>query len=143
MAKNKNYKQTKRGGGGKHVAIYEDMQRTEAWKTLKPSIRALYVELKRRYNGSNNGIIILSHRDAGRALNVSHNTVGKWFKELERRGFIVCVRRHHLGPSGVGQTSHWRLTEVPSMDRKPATLEYKSWNEKKTKSPLKNVYTLY
>ena len=34
---------------------------------LKPGPRALYVELKRRYNGVNNGSIYLSHRDASKA----------------------------------------------------------------------------
>lgn len=40
-------------------------------KTLKPGPRALYAELKRRYNGSNNGRIFLSHRDAANALHVT------------------------------------------------------------------------
>ena len=59
----KAYKSNKRGNG-KHVAIFEDMQRTDAWRTLKPSPRALYVEIKRRFYGSNNGQILLSYRDA-------------------------------------------------------------------------------
>ena len=53
---------------------------------MKPGPRALYVELKRRFNGSNNGAIYLSHRDAAVALNVHRNTVGPMFRELERRG---------------------------------------------------------
>ena len=122
----KSYKENKRGNR-KHVAIYEDMQRTEAWRTLKPSPRALYVEIKRRFYGSNNGQILLSYRDAAKLLNVSHNTVGRWFKELERRGFIVCMQRHYLGPSGVGKTSHWRLTEWPTPDGKAATNEFRKW----------------
>jgi hypothetical protein len=54
----------------------EWLQRSEAWATLKPGPRALYVELKRRFMGSNNGRIVLSHRDAAKALNVHRNTVG-------------------------------------------------------------------
>ena len=122
----KNYKKHKRGNG-KYVAIYEDMQRTEAWRTLKPSPRALYIEIKRRFYGSNNGQILLSYREAAKLLNVSHNTVGRWFKELERRGFSVCMQRHHLGSSGVGKTSHWRLTELTTPDGKAATNEFRKW----------------
>lgn len=122
----KSYKSNKRGNR-KHVAIYEDMQVTEAWRTLKSSPRGLYVELKRRFTGRNNGQILLSYRDAASLLNASPNTVGRWFKELERRGFIVCMQRHHLGPSGVGKTSHWRLTELPTPDGKAATNEFRKW----------------
>ncbi len=75
-------------GAGLHVQLPEYLQATEAWATLKPGPRALYIELKRRFNGSNNGRIILSHREAAKALNVHRNTVGPWFAELEARGFI-------------------------------------------------------
>ena len=38
----------------------EWLQSSEAWATLKPRPRALYVELKRRYNGVNNSGVHLS-----------------------------------------------------------------------------------
>jgi hypothetical protein len=81
----KKYKHYKRGAG-RHVQLAEWVQASEAWATLKPGPRALYIELKRRFNGSNNGRIILSHRDSARALNVDKNTVGGWFEELQLRG---------------------------------------------------------
>ena len=87
-----------------------------AWATLKPGPRALYVEMKRRYNGSNNGRITLSHREAARLLNVHRNTVGPWFAELERRGFIRMTQGPCLGPSGIGQSAHWALDESPASD---------------------------
>ena len=74
----------------------------------------------------NNGAVLLSYRDASKRLNVSYNSVGKWFRELEKRGFIVCMQRHHLGPSGVGQTSHWRLTEY-EYEGRPPTADFKNW----------------
>ena len=57
----------------------------EAWATMKPGPRALYVELKRGFKGSNNGAIYLSHRDAAKAINVHRNTVGGYFLELEQQ----------------------------------------------------------
>ena len=122
------YKFHKRGEP-KFVQIYYSLMDTTAWKNFKPAPRALYLELKRQYNGYNNGKILLSYRDAAKRLNVSYNSVGSWFKELEKCGFIICMQRPHLGPSGVGQTSHWRLTEY-EYDGNSATHEYRMWKPK-------------
>lgn len=116
-----------KGGGGKFVHLPEWLQKTGAWATMPPGPRALYIELKRRYNGANNGQIFLSHRDAAVALAVHRNTVGGWFKELERRGFIQMTRAPHLGPSGVGRSSTWALTEFRTTDGHKATMAFKKF----------------
>jgi len=100
------------------------------WATLSPGPRALYIELKRRYNGSNNGKIILSHRDAAAALNVHRNTVGPWFTELQDRGFIHMAQAPYLGPSGIGKASIWALDELPTADMKHALKRFASWTQK-------------
>lgn len=132
----KPYKGHKKGAG-RHVQLPEWLQASEAWATLKPGPRALYVELKRRFNGSNNGRIILSHRDAATALNVHRNTVGAWFIELEARGFIRTTQGHHLGPSGVGQSSRLALEEMPTDNMKTAPRTFMSWRQKQ-KPRIKN-----
>lgn len=126
---NKGYKGRKRGGG-RHVQLSEALQVTEAWASLKPGPRALYVELKRRYLGKNNGRLVLSHRDAALALNVHRNTVGGWFDELEARGLIWKTQEGCLGPSGVGTAPWWALSELSTADGKPATWAFRSWREK-------------
>lgn len=138
----KPYKRQKKGAG-RHVQLPEWLQASEAWATLKPGPRALYIELKRRFNGSNNGRIVLSYRDAANLLNVSRNTPGAWFKELEVRGFIRMTQGHHLGPSGVGQSSRWALEELPTDDMKTAPKAFMSWRQKqkprtKTVTPRHN-----
>lgn len=125
----KPYKGHKKGAG-RHVQLPEWLQASEAWASLRPGPRALYVEIKRRFNGSNNGRILLSHRDAAKALAVHRNTVGPWFQELQDRGFIRMTRAPHLGPSGVGQTSHWALEEEPCDDMKSAPKRFMSWRQK-------------
>ncbi|WP_085307659.1 hypothetical protein [Planktotalea arctica] len=122
----KPYKKGKKGAG-RHVQLPEWLQACEAWATLKPGPRALYVEIKRRYNGNNNGRIVLSHRDAAKALHVHRNTVGPWFRELEERGFIRMTQAPYLGPSGVGQSSHWALDEMQGADMKPARKAFMAW----------------
>lgn len=124
----KPYKSHKKGAG-RHVQLPEWVQSSRAWATLKPGPRALYIELKRRFNGSNNGRIILSHRDAAKALHVHRNTVGPWFKELEARGFTRMTQAPHLGPSGVGLSSHWSLTELPTDSMQPPTKDFMAWRQ--------------
>lgn len=130
----KRYKWHKRGNA-RFVQLMEYMQASEAWATMQPGPRALYVEIRRRFNGTNNGSLYLSHRDAAKALNVARNTVARWFHELEARGFIRKTGEHHLGPSGIGQASTYALEEEPC-DGKPATKAYMSWRAK-TESPRK------
>jgi hypothetical protein len=111
----------------KFVQLYFWVQETEAWATMPPGPRALYIELKRRFNGSNNGRIYLSHRDAAKACHAHRNTMSGWFRVLEERGFIVMTRGPHLGPSGVGISSTWALTEFGTIDGKRATNAFKKW----------------
>lgn len=142
----KSYKRHKRGGAGQHVQLPEWLQASEAWATMKPGPRALYVELKRRFNGTNNGAIYLSHRDAALALNLHRNTVGPMFQELERRGFICLSVAPHLGPSGIGQASVWALEELATQDGKPAGKAFMRWCEdkspaQKTGQPVTKIRT--
>lgn len=124
----KPYKVHKRGSG-RHVQLPEWLQASPAWASLKPGPRALYIELKRRYNGSNNGLIILSHRDAANALCAHRNTMCVWFAELEERGFIHATRGHCLGPAGIGEAAHWALDELPTQDGKPARKAFMRWKK--------------
>lgn len=125
----KPYRHRKKGGA-RFVQLPEWVQVSEAWATMPPGPRALYIELKRRFNGANNGEIYFSHRDAASALNAHRNTVGGWFDVLEERGFIFLATGPHLGPAGIGKASKWRLEELATPDGKPATKSFMQWREK-------------
>lgn len=118
----------KKGGAGRHVQLAEWVLSSEGWSCLKPGPRALYVELKRRFNGSNNGELFLSYRDAAHALNVNRKTIGSYFHALTEHGFIVQTQGHCLGPSGVGQSGSYALTEYP-LNGRPATKEFMSFKK--------------
>lgn len=132
----KGYKSKERGAG-RHVQLPEWLMQTEAWQTLPLGPRCLYVELKRQYTGSNNGNVMLSHREAAALLCVSKNTVGPYFRELETRGFTLTKVNHRLGPSGIGQTSKWILTEYQTADLKPAKKTFAAWRPKTEPPPKK------
>ena len=130
----KPYKSKKRGVG-QFVQLHQWFMATEAWATLKPGPRALYVELKRRFNGANNGDIFLSHREAAKAINVNRNTITAYFAELQERGFIEMTQGPHLGPAGIGQASKWFLEEEPTPDGKAARKAFMAWREKQNPRP--------
>tara|TARA_R110002051_G_scaffold57104_11_gene105912 strand:- start:7078 stop:7530 length:453 start_codon:yes stop_codon:yes gene_type:complete len=132
----KSYKDKKRGAG-RHVQLLEWVMQTEAWSTMPMGPRCLYVELKRRFTGSNNGEIKLSHREAAALLCVSKNTIGGYFRHLEERGFIEMRQAPHLGPSGIGLTAHWLLTECAGADMKPAKMTFAKWRSEKKAPPRK------
>src|SRR4051794_25543835 len=48
-----------------------------AWRMLSPSARCLYITLKRRDTGRNNGDIFIGQRKAAKEMNLSRPTVAK------------------------------------------------------------------
>ena len=115
-------------GSGKFIQLEHWVYDSPAFQSLKPGPRAIYVELKRQFNGHNNGNIFLSQRVAGDAANIGRDTVGKYLAELVAKGFIVKTMGHYLGPVGVGQAARWALTEL-SLDGAPATKEFMAWKK--------------
>jgi len=61
----------------------------EEWKRLGPAAKLIYIHLKAKHNGSNNGDICLHYSElqSERGLR-SPSTVSTAFQELERKGWI-------------------------------------------------------
>lgn len=100
-------------GKSKFVMLNHWLLDSLAWKSLGVGPRALYMELKRKFNGSNNGDVFLSQRDAAKALNCDKDTAGRYFAQLVSVGFICKTQNGYLGPSGRGLAAKWALTEEP------------------------------
>ena len=90
-------KKGRSGGSEPYMTLSYKMIDTEAWASLSAIEQALYVNMRRRYNGSNNGSIILSHKQAAELVKVrgatglspiSPSTAGRALKELFLKGFI-------------------------------------------------------
>ena len=117
----------KRGNGG-FIQLDHSLYDSPAWQALKPGPRALYLEMRRQFNGYNNGRIFLSQRDAAKALNINRETVEKYRAELVVKGFIIKTKGHHLGVDGVGKSAHWALTEEMLNGAKP-TRDFMRWKK--------------
>jgi hypothetical protein len=98
--------------GDPHVRLHRWVMKTAAWQSLTVGPRALLVELYSLHNGSNNGEIFLSERDAANRVQASQNTVSKWFDVLVDRGFIKVAQRGAFSLKKRHATT-WILTEFP------------------------------
>lgn len=100
----------KRKGGRKFVMLDAYLLNSSAWNSLNVHAKVAYIELKRRYDGFNNGSIGLSCRELAATLNSSKDTAIRALDALAERGFIRKVR-----PSGFNiknrRATEWRLTE--------------------------------
>ena len=100
---------------------------SEAFRALTCMSRCLLDEFMFRYNGSNNGHIIMSVREAGGRLNCSKDTVTKSLRELEEKGFIRC-RQKGAFTCKKRHASEWVVTEY-ELNGKPATKDYMHWQK--------------
>ncbi len=71
------------------------MARSPALRSLSGAALKVWVELRCRFNGRNNGQISLGWDEAARLLGLGKSTVGRVFAELEAKGFIVMTKRGH------------------------------------------------
>ncbi|TXH81192.1 MAG: hypothetical protein E6Q77_08665 [Rhizobium sp.] len=97
--------------------MHQWLLQSTAWRATNVYERALYMELKARYNGGNNGDIALSQREAESALNCSDKPVKTAFKALQEKGFIKVAQLGSFhwkkGGGPGGRSSRWILTEYP------------------------------
>lgn len=114
-------------GEARHVRLYHWLMATAAWRSLDPVARTAYVELAALYNGSNNGSIVWSVRDAAQTLLVSPATVTRALQRLEERGFIVREKQGAFSRK-VRHAAEWRLTEFNSdLSGELATKDFARW----------------
>jgi DNA-binding transcriptional MocR family regulator len=122
------------------VQLFHWEMKNAAWRDLSATARALYVEIKARYHGTNNGMIGYSVRKAGEELNISKGTASRAFRELVCHGFIVAEQKgsfsYKMDAEGKRKrlASEWRLTAYDSdvardyASRLP-TKEFTRWSE--------------
>ena len=105
------------------VKLIYPLLESEAWRWLKPNSQAVYIELRRRFNGSNNGKISFSLAEGARILMASKSTIQKALIELEEHGFIKLVKK---GRFQGRRASEYALTDE-QLDGYPPTREWRQW----------------
>jgi len=124
-------------GDARHVRLYHWLLKSEAYRSLDCTARALLVEFYSLYNGMNNGELFLSVREAARRLGVAPNTAQKAIRQLEHKGFIRPNQRGSFHWKA-GHATSWILTEYEYAG-KLATKDFMRWqlNGEKQKPVLR------
>ena len=105
------------------IPLPYSMVRSEAWLSLNPASIKVYVELRSRFNGGNNGELSLAYADARKMLHLGNSTIAKAFDELEERGFIALVEEGHWYGR---KAAEWRTTDRPYKGH-IATNDWRQW----------------
>jgi hypothetical protein len=125
----------------RHVRLYHWFLKGDAWRSLSPNARAIYVEIVERYNGTNNGRISFSIREGADLLHIGKNAAAKALLVLQERGFIVAAKRGGFNLRYKEQmATEWRLTEFSSdSDANFATKDFMKWTgpEKQNTVPVR------
>jgi hypothetical protein len=133
------------GGDAQHVRIYRFELLSPAYRSLSVGARALLIEVRALFNGSNNGELFLSVREAARRLDCDKDYAAKLFAELRDRGFIrpsVLGAFNVKATSGKGRATCWILTDQPVGTATTGTKDYMHWQrpadgKNKSRSPMK------
>jgi hypothetical protein len=96
----------------RHIQLTYRLLESPAYRSLSPNARALLVELAMLYNGSNNGCLYLSVRDAAARLGLgSLKSAQEALNELQALGLIEMVQDAHFKVKAAehSRARTWRL----------------------------------
>lgn len=96
---------------------------SDAWRGLSGAAVKVFIELRTRFHGVNNGHLILSLEEASRLLQLGKATVMRALEELQERGFVICTRK---GQWYGRLASTWAVTDR-GINGAPATNDWKAW----------------
>lgn len=120
----------------RYVMLFHWMLKSEAWKDLNATARAIYLELERRYNGQNNGLIHYSVREASADVKVSKATASRALDSLQSHGFIAIEKRGHFSLK-IRHATEYRLTVYDSnVDGTLSSKEFMRWPEIQNTVPV-------
>lgn len=103
------------------VRLDHRMLTSNAYRALSPQSRSLLIEIIMLFNGSNNGSLYLSVRDAADRMGIADlNAATKAFDQLTELGFIEMTKEAHFSvkASETSRARCWRLTWEAGPNRK-------------------------
>jgi hypothetical protein len=110
-----------------------------AWRSLSGPAAKVWLELRTRFNGGNNGQLCLSLEDAAGLLGMSKSTAQRAFRELAEKGFVKLVKQ---GAWYGRQATQWEVTDRGRNGGQPAN-DWKHWSPPPKKSEKRNAVPLW
>jgi hypothetical protein len=128
------------GKSPRHVRLYHWLLKSAAWQSLSANARATYVEMAARYDGTNNGEIPYSCREAVASLHVGQTTAVRALRELQERGFIAVTRQGAFSLK-TRHSTKWLLTEFPRAGSLAieGSKEFMRWQPPEEKKPAPKI----
>ena len=96
----------RRKSGPSFLRLYHKVKRSQAYHELSVYARAALVELLDRFDGSNNGMIVLGVRQLAEELRCGHTAASKALRDLDDAGL---ARPTAVGAWRGKRATEWRL----------------------------------
>ncbi|MEN3146142.1 hypothetical protein ABCW43_02385 [Neorhizobium sp. IRAMC:178] len=120
----------KKNRRAKFIMIESYVVKSPVWPELTANDKAVYLEIKWRYDGNNNGKIGLGAREAAAAIGKSSKDTGKRaLDHLAQLGLIAKVKASGFSMKS-RETAEWRLTEyVCNVTGELPTKDFMRWSK--------------
>ena len=119
------------------IRLHRGVTGSAAWKSLSCEARALLLLVWERHNGTNNGAVPLSHREARDALRIGNDKLQKAFIELQDKGFLIARQKGSFNwkvASGAGRATEWEIT-TEQCGGNPPDSRYRNWGRNQNAVP--------
>lgn len=111
----------------RHIRLYHSIMSSEAWVHLTGNSIKVLLALVARDDGTRNGDISFSVREAAETANMSPHTAKRCLIELQDKGFIVCTEKGAFSRK-VSHASLWRYTWAAWPEGKMGpTRDFEKW----------------
>lgn len=100
---------------------------SEAFKEVSGGAFKLYLKVRERYNGLNNGTLSFSVREASEKLGITPTTGSKYFRELVEKGFLKIKQKGSYNLKSRHATL-WIIT-AERYNNKAASNDFMSWKK--------------
>ena len=109
---------------GQFVCLPFNFLDSLAYKYLSNAAVCAFIQIKRRFNGANNGDITVSCRQIASVCQMSRNTASRALAELQAKGII---KKTHQGIFGMRIASKWKLNTDKNVGENRPSDEWKAW----------------
>ena len=123
MSRRRRYRKGRDKAEEQFFGLSYPMARSLAFRLLSGPALKVFIEVRTRFNGGNNGDLSLSLDEAAQLLGIGKGTAQRAFSELEDKGFLRLVQRGQW----IGrQATTWRTTDKGCKGELP-TNDWRAW----------------
>jgi hypothetical protein len=133
MRKRQRYRTRRGKPDDQYFGLSYTMARSPAFRMLSGAALKVFIELRTRFNGGNNGDLSLSLDEAARLLGIGKGTAQRAFVELAEKGFIAMTKK---GQWYGRRATTWRVSDKGWNGDLP-TYAWKHWTPQRPPPDLR------